>query len=95
VLLLAVGMAIDSELSQQLEREFDRSLLAKAMTMVALTEQDEGEVEFDLVEDLAPEFKPGDRSEYLQLLFRDGTVLSKSSLQFQMRWLTCRIRTCQ
>jgi signal transduction histidine kinase len=47
--------------------------------MVTLTEQDEGEVEFDLVEELAPEFKPGERAEYVQLLFQDGTVLSKST----------------
>ena|GEM_PF-610889 len=79
MVLFVVGIIIDAQLSRQLEAEFNRSLLAKAMTMVTLTEQDHGVVEFDLVEDLAPEFKPGDRAEYLQLRFQDGTVLQKSS----------------
>ena len=79
LLLLAVGLILDTQLSKQFDREFNRSLLAKALTMVTLAEQDDGEVEFDLVEDLAPEFKPGVRPEYLQLLFQDGTVLRKSS----------------
>ncbi len=79
MVLFVVGIIIDAQLSRQLEAEFNRSLLAKAMTMVTLTEQDHGVVEFDLVEDLAPEFKPGDRAEYLQLQFQDGTVLQKSS----------------
>ena len=79
LLLLAVGLVLDIQLSKQFDKEFNRSLLAKALTMVTLTEQDNGEVEFDLVEDLAPEFKPGGRPEYLQLLFQDGTVFRKSS----------------
>ncbi len=79
MVLFVVGIIIDAQLSRQLEAEFNRSLLAKAMTMVTLTEQDHGVVEFDLVEDLAPEFKPGDRAEYLQLQFQDGSVLQKSS----------------
>jgi len=79
LLLLAVGLILDIQLSKQFDREFNRSLLAKALTMVTLTEQDNGVVEFDLVEDLAPEFKPGSRPEYLQLLFQNGAVLRKSS----------------
>jgi signal transduction histidine kinase len=79
LLLLAVGLILDIQLSKQFDREFNRSLLAKALTMVTLAKQDNGEVEFDLVEELAPEFKPGVRPEYLQLMFQDGTVLRKSS----------------
>ena len=79
VVLLAIALVIDHQLSRRLNQEFDRNLLAKAMTLVTLTEQDEGEVEFDLVEDLAPEFKPGERSEYVQLLYANGDLLMKSS----------------
>lgn len=81
VVLVAVGLIIDAQLSRQLENEFNRSLLAKAMTMVTLTEQDTGIVEFDLVEKLAPEFMPGDHAEYVQLSYRDATgiVLHKST----------------
>lgn len=79
LVLVVVGLILDAQLSKQLENEFNRSLLAKAMTMVTLTEQDTGVVEFDLVEDLAPEFKPGERAEYVQLLFQDGSVVRKST----------------
>jgi signal transduction histidine kinase len=79
VVLLAVGFIIDAQLSKQLENDFNRSLLAKAMTMVTLTEQDSGVVEFDLLEDLAPEFTPGEGAEYVQLMLRDGTLVRKST----------------
>ena len=79
IVLVTVGFIIDAQLCKQLENEFNRSLLAKAMTMVTLTEQDNGVVEFDLIEDLAPEFRPGEGAEYVQMLLESGTVLRKST----------------
>ena len=42
IVLVAIGLTIDAQLSRQLDNEFNRRLLAKAMTMVTLTEQDNG-----------------------------------------------------
>lgn len=79
VLLLAAGLIIDRRLSSQLEGEFHKNLLAKAMTLVTLSEHDAGEIEFDLDEELMPEFKRRHQPEYFQLWLADGEVLRKST----------------
>lgn len=78
-LLAAAGAVIDRRVTHQLEQEFDRSLLAKAMTVVSLTEQDAEEVDFDLDEEVMPEYRPGGRPEYFQLWLEDGQTLRKST----------------
>lgn len=78
-LLLAAGLIIDRQLTNQLEQEFNKNLLAKAMTLVTLSEHDQGEIEFDLDEELMPEFKRTQRPEYFQLWFVNGEVLRKST----------------
>ncbi len=78
VLLMIVGLTMDRLLRVQLEQEFNRSLLEKAMTLVSLTEQDTGIVEFDFVEELMPEFGMIDKPEYFELRLADGTTVSRS-----------------
>lgn len=78
ILLIVVGITVDHLLRTQLEHEFDRNLLAKAMTLVSLTEQDWGIVEFDFTEEFMPEFDAPERPEYFQLWLADGTLLARS-----------------
>jgi two-component system sensor histidine kinase QseC len=78
VLLLGAGITIDYLLRSQLEQEFDRNLLSKAMTLVALTEQDNGEVEFDFSYEFMPEFEAPEKPEYFELWLADGTLVERS-----------------
>ncbi len=78
VLLITAGAVIDYLLREQLQQEFDRNLLAKAMTLVTLTDQESGEVEFDFADEFMPEFSAADRPEYFQLWLSDGTEFGRS-----------------
>ncbi len=79
LLLVAAGIAVDRVLSEQLESEFDRNLLAKAMTLVSLTDQERGVVEFDFSEEFMPEFgEDAERQEYFELWLDDGSTLARS-----------------
>ncbi len=78
VLMIIAGITIDYLLRGQLKTEFDRNLLSKAMSLVTLSEQDEGEVEFDFVDRFMPEFAVDERPEYFQLWLADGTLIERS-----------------
>jgi two-component system sensor histidine kinase QseC len=78
VVLMGTGMTIDYLLHNQLEREFDRNLLSKAMTLVALTEQDDEQVEFDFSYEFMPEYDIREKPEYFELWLADGTVIERS-----------------
>ncbi len=78
MLLIIAGVTIDYLLREQLKTEFDRNLLSKAMSLVTLSEQDEGEVEFDFVDRFMPEFAADERPEYFQLWLADGTLIERS-----------------
>ncbi len=78
VVLMGTGITIDYLLRNQLEREFDRNLLSKAMTLVALTEQEDGEVEFEFSHEFMPEFDAQEKAEYFELWLTDGTVVDRS-----------------
>ncbi len=78
MLMIIAGITIDYLLREQLKTEFDRNLLSKAMSLVTLSEQDEGEVEFDFVDRFMPEFAADERPEYFQLWLADGTLIDRS-----------------
>ena len=78
VLLTVAGLTVDYLLRGQLETEFDRNLLAKAMTLVSLTEQEAGKVEFDFRDDFMPEFEASERAEFFELWHADGTLIERS-----------------
>lgn len=77
--MVIAGVTVDYLLRAQLKSEFDRSLLSKAMTLVTLTEQDKGEIEFDFVDQFMPEFEADERPEYFQVWRADGTVIERSA----------------
>ena len=83
VLLLAAGFALSATIAAWLQSEFDRSLEAKARALVALTEQDGGQIEFDFRNDLMPEFGDAPNPEYFELRLADGS-LSRRSPSFDL-----------
>ncbi|MGD9365513.1 MAG: ATP-binding protein [Desulfobacteraceae bacterium] len=77
-LLLIAFTILEARFRQQLEREFDRNLLAKTMTLVTLTTQHTGRVELDFADEFMPEFEAPTHPEYFQLWLADGTLLERS-----------------
>jgi signal transduction histidine kinase len=77
------GFALSATIAAWLQSEFDRSLEAKARALVALTEQDGGQIEFDFRNDLMPEFGDAPNPEYFELRLADGS-LSRRSPSFDL-----------
>jgi two-component system, OmpR family, heavy metal sensor histidine kinase CusS len=83
LLLCVSGGLLDTVIRTQLVREFDRVLLARAQSLIALTE-DEGsvvtvEVELEFETTLMPEFgEAADRPEYFAMWLPSGALLAKS-----------------
>lgn len=80
ILLIIAGVFVDRLLREQLERDFDRNLLDKAMLLVSLTGRDARVIEFDFSYEFMPEFddEDGDEAEYFEFLLPDGTLFARS-----------------
>jgi signal transduction histidine kinase len=76
--LLVVGFVLRPIVADTLQREFDRALLAKARGLVALTEQEGDQVEFEFQEEHMPEFAAGAEPEFFELWLADGSLLQRS-----------------
>jgi signal transduction histidine kinase len=76
--LLVAGFVLRPIVADALQREFDRALLAKARGLVALTEQEGDQVEFEFREEHMPEFAAGAEPEYFELWFADGSLVRRS-----------------
>ena len=76
--LLVAGFVLRPIVADALQREFDRALLAKARGLVALTEQEGDQVEFEFQEEHMPEFAAGAEPEYFELWLADGSLLQRS-----------------
>ena len=57
VLMVATGVYVAGRLSDRVTEEFDAALVTKANALVALTEQEEGQIELDYSADHMPEFE--------------------------------------
>jgi signal transduction histidine kinase len=77
-LLLVAGFVLRGIIADSLQKEFDRALLAKAGALVALTEQEGDQVEFDFRSELMPEFGVGVEPEYFELWLADGTLVQRA-----------------
>lgn len=55
-LFLLTGLVLNHFVERWMRADFDRALAGQAQALISLTEQTEGVVEFDFVEDLMPEF---------------------------------------
>jgi signal transduction histidine kinase len=78
LLLVAAGLALHMTIGSRLEREFDKALMAKATSLMALTEQENGEVWLEVASPEMPEFDGSERPEYYQLWLGDDSVIERS-----------------
>ena len=76
--LLVAGFVLRPIIADALQREFDRALLAKARGLVALTEQEGDQVEFEFREEHMSEFAAGAEPEYFELWLADGSLVQRS-----------------
>ncbi|MHC4577615.1 MAG: sensor histidine kinase [Planctomycetota bacterium] len=79
VLIAGAGIFVESLLGERVTGEFDAALLAKARALVALTEQEDGQIELDYEPQFMPEFERSDRPDYFQIWLDDGTALHRSA----------------
>jgi signal transduction histidine kinase len=78
-LVLAIGgVVLTTIVTDALQREFDRALEAKARGLVALTEREAGQIEFEFDPEHMPEFGDGSEPEYFELWLPDGSLLQRS-----------------
>jgi two-component system sensor histidine kinase QseC len=77
-LIAVAGVYMESLLRGQVTEEFDAALLVKARALVALSEQEDGQIEFDYEPGSMPEYERSERPEYFQLWLDDGTALFRS-----------------
>jgi two-component system sensor histidine kinase QseC len=78
VLLLAAGIVLRTIVADSLQREFDRALVAEARGLVALTDRDSGQIEFEFDGEHMPEFGVGTDPEYFELWLADGSLIQRS-----------------
>jgi signal transduction histidine kinase len=78
LVLLVAGFILRTIVADALQREFDRALLARARGLVALTEQEGDQVEFEFQSEHTPEFAAGAEPEYFELWLADGSLIQRS-----------------
>jgi signal transduction histidine kinase len=78
VLFLVAGFALTAVLGAWLQAEFDRGLEFKARSLIALTEQETGRIEFDFRGEVMPEFARTADPEYFELWLADGSLFRRS-----------------
>jgi signal transduction histidine kinase len=78
VLFVVAGVGLRTIVVDSLQREFDRALWAKASGLIALTEQEAGQIEFEFDSEHMPEFGAGASSEYFELWLADGSLVQRS-----------------
>lgn len=99
MLVLAVGFAAlilggaayaEHRLRGHVTGEFDAALLARARAIVALTDQEDGVIEFDYKPEFMPEFERKDTPDYFQFWLDDGTTPIRSR-RLEKNDLPCRM----
>ena len=78
-LILSAGLVLEVTVARWLEREFDRALESKARALATLTEEDQGEVEFEFADEFMPEFKSRTDPYYFELWLDGETLLARSA----------------
>ena len=54
LLIVSAGLVLEGTIARWLEGEFDRALESRARALATLTEEDEGEVEFEFADEFMP-----------------------------------------
>ena len=78
LVLVVGGVVLTTIVTGALQREFDRGLEAKASGLVALTEREAGQIEFEFDPEHMPQFGDGADPEYFELWLPDGSLLQRS-----------------
>ncbi len=78
LLILLAGVGLTWTMAAWLQKEFDRGLEAKARALVALTEEEDGRIEFDFEREHMPEFGDPAGPEYFELWLADGALIARS-----------------
>jgi signal transduction histidine kinase len=78
VLVLGAGLIARTIVTDALQREFDRALRAKAAGLIALTEQEAGQMEFEFRSEHMPEFGAAAEPEYFAIWLADGSLVHQS-----------------
>lgn len=79
LLIVAAGIVLEVNIARWLEREFDRTLEAKARALATLTKQEQGEVELDFADEFMPEFESSADPHYFELWLDGETLLERSN----------------
>jgi len=78
LLLSLFSLMLDTLINERLRREFDQTLLAKSDTLITLTTQSAGVVEFDFADEIMPEYERAIKPEYFELWNTDGSLIERS-----------------
>jgi len=82
VVLLASGILLCVLVRNALWREFDESLAARARTLAAMAEQEDGRIELEFEDADLPEFRPSEHAEFYQVRTAGaGTIARSASLE--------------
>lgn len=79
LLIAAAAVAADGVVRDRLTEEFDGALVARARALVALTEEEEGRIEFDYRPGAMPEFERAEEPDHFQFWLDDGRSLLRSA----------------
>lgn len=79
VLIVSVGVYVSNVVGASVTNEFDTSLVTKAQALVQLTEDENGQVEFDYTPKHMPQFERTEQPDYFQFWLADGRMLHRST----------------
>ena len=79
LLIVSAGLVLEVTIARWLEGEFDRALESRAWALATLTEEDQGEVEFEFADKFMPEFKSRTDPYYFELWLDGETLLARSA----------------
>ncbi|MBN1509658.1 MAG: sensor histidine kinase N-terminal domain-containing protein [Sedimentisphaerales bacterium] len=79
IVLLAAGILLYTLVRGALWREFDESLAAKARSLAAMAEQENGKLELEFDDANLPEFRPSDHAEFYQVRLPGARTVARSA----------------
>jgi two-component system heavy metal sensor histidine kinase CusS len=79
IVFCVAGVALFVLLRASFTEEFDRSLLAKAQALQAMTDQDDTGIKFEADLSNLSEYRAGQRNDFFEMWSQDGKVIAKSA----------------
>lgn len=78
-LIVGSGFFMLGILEERVTEEFDHALVARARALAALTEEEDGQIEFDYTPEHLPEFEREDDPDFYHFFLDDGRSLLRSA----------------